>query len=465
MFSKILIANRGEIACRVIKTARRLGIKTVAVFSDADRGARHVAMADEAVHIGGSPARESYLMVDRILDAAKRTGAQAIHPGYGFLSENANFARAVRDAGLVFVGPEPETLETMGDKLNARRAAIAAALPVLPGGEAADRDAARHRAAESGFPLLVKAVAGGGGRGMRRVDSESRLDREIDLAMAEAQAAFGDPRIYVERFVGRGRHVEVQVIGDGRRAVHLGDRDCSIQRRYQKLVEEAPAPGLADGPRDALRQAAVRLAESVGYRGAGTVEFLVDAETFDFFFLEMNARIQVEHPVTEAVTGIDLIEQQILIAEGHELGLVQDAIRLEGHAIEARINAEDWRRDFRPSPGTVRRVAWPAGRGIRIDSHIADGGDVPPHYDSLIGKLIVSGRDRAAAVERLRAALGSLRIEGVETTAGLHRRIAADPRFAAGGVDTGFFESDFEPDGAIRRLGAQRKQGKAFAHG
>jgi acetyl-CoA carboxylase biotin carboxylase subunit len=360
--------------------------------------------------VGPAASAQSYLSVEAVIAAAKVVNADAIHPGYGFLSENAAFARAAAEAGILFVGPDPASLDAMGDKLNARRIAVEAGLPVVPGGEAANAAEARTRAGETGYPLLL------------------------------AQAAFGDPRIYVERFIASGRHVEVQVIGDGSRAIHLGDRDCSIQRRFQKLVEEAPAPGIPDDKREALRSAAVRLAEHLNYRGAGTVEFLVDAETFDFYFLEMNARIQVEHPVTEEVTGIDIVELQLSIADGQPLGLSQDNVDFTGHAIEVRINAEDWRHDFRPSPGTVKRAAWPTGPGIRVDSHIADGGTIPPLYDSLMGKIIVSGKDRAEAVERLASALEATQIEGVASTAGIHRLIAADPRFVAGGVDTRFFE-------------------------
>ncbi|MEO8114586.1 MAG: ATP-grasp domain-containing protein, partial [Phenylobacterium sp.] len=327
-----------------------------------------------------------------------------------------------------------------GDKLMARRVASDAGLPVVPGGEAVDKAQARRQAAETGYPLLIKAVAGGGGRGMQRVDREAELDARIDLAVAEARAAFGDGRVYVERYIASGRHVEVQVLGDGVRAIQLGSRDCSIQRRFQKLVEEAPAPGIPEPQHEALLAAAVRLAEHLAYRGAGTVEFLVDAATFEFYFLEMNARIQVEHPVTEAVTGVDLIEQQLLIADGQPLGLDQAALVPQGHAIEVRINAEDWRADFQPSPGRVSRAAWPAGGRIRVDTHIASGGLAPPFYDSLIGKLIVSGASRPEAVARLAQALDRLEIEGVATTTGLHRLIAADPRFVRGGVDTGFFE-------------------------
>jgi acetyl-CoA carboxylase biotin carboxylase subunit len=419
MIRRLFIANRGEIALRVIRTARRLGMTTVLAVSEADRESLPALLADEVRPVG------SYLDIAGMVAAA--AGCDAIHPGYGFLSENAAFARAAAEVGIVFVGPDPATLAAMGDKLEARRIAEEAGLPVVPG-------------REGGYPLLIKAVAGGGGRGMKRVDREEDLDAAMAMAAAEAEAAFGDGRLYVERFIASGRHVEVQVLGDGESAIHLGDRDCSIQRRFQKLVEEAPAPGIPDDKREALRAAAVRLAEHLRYRGAGTVEFLVDAESFDFYFLEMNARIQVEHPVTEAVTGIDLVEQQLLIADGRKLALRQDMIALEGHAIEARINAEDWRNHFRPSPGIVRRAAWPAGPSIRVDTHIAAGGAVPPLYDSLIGKIIVSGTDRAEAVARLGAALDALDIEGVETTAGLHRKIARDPRFIVGGVDTRFFE-------------------------
>ena len=390
--------------------------------------------------IGPAPSAQSYLDVGAVIAAARTGRADAVHPGYGFLSENAAFAQAVAAAGMIFVGPDLASLTAMGDKLMARTVGIAAGLPVVPGGEAADKAAARAQAAHTGYPLLLKAVSGGGGRGMKRVDAPDQLDAQIDMAMAEAQAAFGDPRVYVERFIARGRHVEVQVLGDGHEAIHLGTRDCSIQRRFQKLVEEAPAPAIPADKRAAIEAAAVNLARHLQYRGAGTVEFLVDAETFDFYFLEMNARIQVEHPVTEAITGVDLIEQQILIAGSAPLSLRQGDIRPLGHAIEVRINAEDWRADFRPSPGRVTRAAWPVGPGIRIDTHIASGGEVPPYYDSLIGKLIVAAPTRAQAVALLARALDHLTIEGVDTTRDLHRAIVADPRFVTGGVDTRFFE-------------------------
>ncbi|TAK50950.1 MAG: ATP-grasp domain-containing protein [Gammaproteobacteria bacterium] len=440
MIHRLFIANRGEIALRVIRTARRLGMTTILGASAADLTSLPTCLADEVVGIGPAPSSTSYLSIDNIVAAARQARADALHPGYGFLSENAAFAQALGIAGIRFTGPDVVSLQAMGDKLMARRIGAEAGLPVVPGGEAADREAVHRRAADTGYPLLLKAVAGGGGRGMKKVERPGDLDHQIDLAMAEARAAFGDPRIYVERFIGHGRHVEVQVLSDGQRAIHLGTRDCSIQRRFQKLVEEAPAPGLPAAVHDALTAAAVRLARHLHYRGAGTVEFLVDCDGFEFYFLEMNARIQVEHPVTEAITGIDLVEQQLLVAEGQPLGITQDHVKCSGHAIEVRINAEDWRRDFRPCPGRVSRACWPAGPGIRVDTHIARGSVVPPYYDSLLGKVIVAGSNRSETVARLGEALECLDIQGVQTTAGLQRRIAADPRFLAGGVDTRFFE-------------------------
>jgi len=440
MIQRLFIANRGEIALRIARTAQRLGMTAIVGASQADVTSLPARLADEVALIGPAPSSQSYLNVEAVIAAAIAARADAIHPGYGFLSENARFAEATARAGMIFVGPDIASLNAMGDKLMARSVGLAAGLPVVPGGEAATPEQAMARARETGFPVLLKAVAGGGGKGMKRVDRAADMPAMIDLAMSEAQASFGDPRVYVERFIASGRHVEVQVLGDGHEALHLGTRDCSIQRRFQKLVEEAPAPQLAEATRNGLEQAAVALTRHLAYRGAGTVEFLVDAQTGDFFFLEMNARIQVEHPVTEAITGIDLIEQQLLVAAGCRLGLTQDAVRPSGHAIEVRINAEDPAADFRPSPGRVTRAIWPAGPGIRIDSHIATGGVIPPYYDSLMGKLIVWGKDRPAAVALLSSALATLSIEGVPTTAPLHRRIVADPRFAAGGVDTRFLE-------------------------
>jgi acetyl-CoA carboxylase, biotin carboxylase subunit len=440
MIRKLFIANRGEIALRIMRTAKRMGIETILGVSEADKNSLGARMADHVVLLGPAASSQTYLNVDVVVAAAVQSGAEAVHPGYGFLSENARFSRAVSAAGLIFVGPTPESLDAVGDKLKARAVGVIAGLPVVPGGEAADISEARRRAQETGYPLLIKAVSGGGGRGMKRVDRAEDLEAMVAMAMAEAQAAFGDARVYVERYITRGRHVEVQVLGDGKRAIHLGTRDCSIQRRFQKLVEEAPAADIPEVQHEALRQAAVRLTEYLHYRGAGTVEFLVDAERFDFYFLEMNARIQVEHPVTEAITGIDLIEQQLLIADGLPLGLLQEDLIFTGHAIEVRINAEDWTKDFRPSPGKVTSANWPAGPNIRVDTHIESGDEVPPYYDSLMGKIIVSGKDRSDAIALMASALDSLIIEGVETTAPMHRKIMADKRFKTGAVDTRFFE-------------------------
>ncbi len=436
----LFIANRGEIALRVIRTAKRLGMKTALGVSDADANSRGAAEADHVVRLGPAPSSQSYLNIEKVVAAAKEAGADAVHPGYGFLSENIKFARAVADAGMIFVGPDPEALDAMGDKLKARHVAIEAGLPVVPGGEAETAEDAAKIADKTGYPLLIKAVSGGGGRGMKRVDKPEDLKSQIGYAMSEAEAAFGDPRIYVERFIASGRHVEVQVIGDGTRAIHLGTRDCSIQRRFQKLVEEAPAPNIPDDKHRAIENAAVKLAEHLHYKGAGTVEFLVDAETFDFYFLEMNARIQVEHPVTEEVTGVDIVEQQLLIASGAPLGYEQRDIEFLGAAIEVRINAEDPDADFRPSPGLVAKAEWPAGEGVRVDTHIRSGDTIPPTYDSLMGKLIVHGATREEAVARIAAALNRLNVEGVKTTAPLHARVMQDARFKKGGVDTRFFE-------------------------
>jgi len=438
--NSLFVANRGEIAVRVIRTARKLGMKTIIGASDADLTSRAAAEADEVVRLGPAPSAQSYLNVERIVAAAKDAGADAVHPGYGFLSENVRFARSVAESGMVFVGPGPEALDAMGDKLRARAIALDAGLPVVPGGQAKTVDEAAGIAATTGYPLLIKAVAGGGGRGMRRVDRPGDLRAQIGLAMSEAEAAFGDSRIYIERYIASARHVEVQVIGDGSRSIHLGTRDCSIQRRFQKLVEEAPAPGIPGDRLHAIESAAVALADFLEYRSAGTVEFLVDAVGFDFFFLEMNARIQVEHPVTEEITGVDIVEQQLLIADGAPLGLRQEDIEFRGAAIEVRINAEDPDEDFRPSPGLVLHAAWPAGDGVRVDTHIRSGDSVPPTYDSLIAKLVARGDTREEAMDRIAAALATLQVDGVRTTAPMHARIMSDPRFRQGAVDTRYFE-------------------------
>ncbi|WP_138759262.1 acetyl-CoA carboxylase biotin carboxylase subunit [Modestobacter altitudinis] len=437
---RLLIANRGEIAARVVRTCARLGIESVLAASDADLDSLPARLADRVVRLGPAPAAASYLDPAAVVRAARAVGADAVHPGYGFLSENPALALACEAAGIIFVGPSVESLHAVGDKLTARSHALTAGLPVVPGGEAVDLAGARAVAAEVGYPLLVKAVGGGGGRGMKRVDSADQLAHTLDLATSEAAAAFGDPRVYLERYVSSGRHVEVQVLGDGTRAVALGDRDCSVQRRYQKLFEEAPAPLLPDSVRAEMAAAALALALHLQYRGLGTVELLYDRERETFYFLEMNARIQVEHPVTEMVTGLDLVAEQLAVAEGLPLRIRQQDVVLTGHAVECRINAEDWAHGFRPSPGRIDRVVLPVGEGLRVDTHVQGGSVVPPYYDSLLGKLIVHGVDRADALTRARAALDLLRIEGVTTTVPVHQALLADAEFAAGGVDTAFFE-------------------------
>ncbi|HYK71336.1 MAG TPA: biotin carboxylase N-terminal domain-containing protein [Streptosporangiaceae bacterium] len=437
---RILIANRGEIAARILRTCRQLGIEAVLAASDADCDSMPARLADSVIRLGPAAAVDSYLSVDAVVAAARAAGADAIHPGYGFLSENPALARACEAAGIVFIGPTGSQLEAVGDKLTARAHATAAGLPVAAGGEVAGVAEAADLAAAIGFPVLVKAVGGGGGRGLRPVRQADALAGTVTMAMAEAAAAFGDPRVYLERYLPSGRHVEVQLLGDGDSVIHLGDRDCSVQRRYQKLIEEAPAPLLDDDLRTAIRNAAVNFGRHLSYRGAGTVEFLVDPARRAFYFLEMNARIQVEHPVTEAISGIDIVAEQIWIAEGNSLRFDQDDVALSGHAIECRINAEDWADGFRPSPGTVTTAVVPVGPGIRVDTHVQPGSAVPPWYDSLLAKLIVSGRDRAEALARLRGALARCDIGGVATTIGLHEKLTASTEFEAGGVDTGFLE-------------------------
>ena len=462
MLRRVLVANRGEIAVRVIRTCRRLGIETVLTVSAADAGSLPARLADQVILIGPGPAGASYLSVDAVMRAAVAAGADAVHPGYGFLSENARLARACAAAGIVFIGPEPETLEATGDKLAAREHAVTAGLPVLSGGHVSPETPGELAAlaARIGYPVLVKAAGGGGGRGLRVVRDPAALAQSVALASAEAGAAFGDPRVYLERYVERGRHVEVQLLGDGDHVIHLGDRDCSVQRRYQKLIEEAPAPGLDDGLRERLRGAAVALGEHLRYRGAGTVEFLVDADSAstsegEFYFLEVNARVQVEHPVTETVTGIDIVAEQLAIAEGRPLRLKQADVTFDGHAIEVRLNAEDPENDFRPSPGTVTRTVFPAttlradtspareaggkaGTGVRVDTHLQAGATVPPYYDSLLAKVIARGGDRDGALGALRGALDRCDIDGVTTNLELHRALLADAEFAAGSVDTGY---------------------------
>jgi acetyl-CoA carboxylase biotin carboxylase subunit len=436
---RILIANRGEIAVRIIRTCRALGIETVLAASQVDLDSMPARLADRTICIGPARPAESYLNVEAIVHAAQATAADAIHPGYGFLSERAALARLCESSAIVFIGPTAAQIEAVGDKLRARAEAEAAQVPVVPGCAVTVVEEALIAAREIGVPLLVKAVGGGGGRGMKRVDSLTELPAALELAAAEAGAAFGDARVYLERYVASGRHVEVQVLGDGAgQVIHLGERDCSTQRRYQKLVEETPAPGLSAGLRAGLHAAAVRFAQRLAYRGAGTVEFLVDKQRDSFYFLEMNARIQVEHPVTEAVTGVDLIAEQIAIAGGSGLRLAQADIRIDGCAVECRINAEDPDHDFRPSPGQVVAVDWPVQEGIRVDTHIAAGSRIPPYYDSLMAKIIAHAPDRAGAIGRLREALAATRLTGVHSNLAFQERVLASAEFQAGGFDTGF---------------------------
>jgi acetyl-CoA carboxylase biotin carboxylase subunit len=438
---RILIANRGEIAARIIRTCRALHIETVLAVSEADRDSVPAGLADRTVCIGPARASESYLNAAIIVQAALGTQVDAVHPGYGFLSERAVLAQLCEARGLVFIGPTAAQLEMVSDKVRARSEAERAGIPVAPGATVATLDEAIAAAREIGTPLLVKAVGGGGGRGMKRVDRLEDLPAAMALAAAEAQAGFGDPRVFLERFIPSARHVEVQIFGDGTgNVVQMGERDCSVQRRYQKLLEESPAPGLSDSCRRGLHEAAVRFSQRLSYRGAGTVEFLVDQQSDAFFFLEMNARIQVEHPVTEAVTGIDLIGEQIAVAGGSGLSSTQSEIRCGGHAMECRVNAEDPAKHFAPSPGMAHVAIWPSGAGIRVDTHIASGSRVPPFYDSLLGKVIAHGPDRKTALARLRSAIAAVRIVGVQTNVSFHAMLLADPEFQAGGVDTGFVE-------------------------
>jgi acetyl-CoA carboxylase biotin carboxylase subunit len=452
ILKRILIANRGEIAVRVMRTCERLGVETVLAASDIDMTSVAARRADHVVRVGPASASGSYLNVAAVIAAARAAGVDALHPGYGFLSENAELARACAAAGVVFIGPTPEQLAAVGDKLEARGHAVAAGLPVLPGGEVSSLDAAAALATHVGYPVLIKAVGGGGGRGMRQVRSPEALVEALDLAIAEAAAAFGDPRVYLERYIAAGRHVEVQILGDGHSVVHLGTRDCSIQRRYQKLIEEAPAPQLPMQVRQHMQEAAASLGRHMAYRGLGTVEFLYDCDREAFYFLEMNARIQVEHPVTEAICGLDLVECQIRVAEGRRLPFAQSDVRSDGHAIECRINAEDWLRDFRPSPGRVTRAIFAAGEGIRVDTHIEAGAEVPPYYDSLMAKVIAHGRDRTQALERLSGALARCEIEGVSNTLSLQRAMVRSAEFTAGGVTTDYFRRFLENHPASERI-------------
>jgi acetyl-CoA carboxylase biotin carboxylase subunit len=440
--TRVLVANRGEIAIRVIRACRDLGLTSVAVYSEADADALHVTLADEAVPIGPAPAKASYLDVSRIVTAAQDTGCDAVHPGYGFLSENAELARACAAAGIAFVGPPAEVIERVGDKVSARLAARNASVPVVPGSDRLqDADEALRYATDVGFPVLLKAAAGGGGRGIRRVDSPDELVTAFAQAAREAEAAFGDGGLFVEKYIVDARHVEVQIVADSAGVVHFGERDCSLQRRRQKLIEESPAPGLPDQLRKDLGSAATQLAAEVGYLGAGTVEFLVDPHTWAFYFIEVNARIQVEHGITELVTGRDLVALQLQVAAGLPLGFAQDDVTLSGTAIEFRINAEDPSRDFFPSPGTLSFLRLPAGPGVRVDTGFETGRAVPPYYDSLLAKLMVWAPDRPLALARARRALAELTAEGVATTTPLHQRILDWDEFQAGRCHTGSLET------------------------
>jgi len=432
MFSKILIANRGEIALRVIRACREMGISTVAVHSTADTDAMHVRMADEAVCIGPAPASQSYLHVPSIISACEITGAEAIHPGYGFLSENAAFVQVVADHGFTFIGPTAEHIRIMGDKITAKDTMKALGVPCVPGsdGEVPDLDAARCIAAEIGFPVIVKATAGGGGRGMKLARSAEQLDHAFQTARSESKAAFGNDAVYIEKYLDKPRHIEVQVFGDGKgHAVHLGERDCSLQRRHQKVFEEAPGPAITPELRDRIGRTCAEAVANIGYAGAGTIEFLY--ENGEFFFIEMNTRLQVEHPVTEAVFGVDLVREQIRVAAGLPLSFRQEDLHLNGHSIEVRINAERLP-TFNPCPGRITAYHAPGGLGVRMDSALYNGYTVPPYYDSLIGKLIVHGRDRAEALARLDRALGELIVDGVDTTLPLFRELLADPDIQRG---------------------------------
>lgn len=451
MFETVLVANRGEIAVRVIRTLRSMGVRSVAVFSDADADARHVREADTAVRIGPAPAAESYLSVERLLEAAARTGAQAVHPGYGFLAENAGFARACAEAGLVFIGPPPDAIALMGDKIRAKETVRAAGVPVVPGssGSGLTDDQLADAAREIGVPVLLKPSAGGGGKGMRLVRDPERLAEEIAAARREARASFGDDTLLVERWIDRPRHIEIQVLADGHGGVvHLGERECSLQRRHQKIIEEAPSVLLDGATRAAMGEAAVQAARSCGYRGAGTVEFIVPGgDPSSYYFMEMNTRLQVEHPVTELITGLDLVEWQLRAAAGERLGFAQEDVRLTGHAVEARICAEDPSRGFLPSGGTVLRLREPQGEGVRTDSGLSEGTEVGSLYDPMLSKVIAYGPDRASALRRLRAALAETVTLGVPTNAGFLRRLLAHPAVVRGDLDTGLVER--EADGLV----------------
>jgi acetyl-CoA carboxylase biotin carboxylase subunit len=453
MFRKILIANRGEIAVRIERACRDLGISPVAVFSEADAGALHVRLADEAYEAGPAPSVESYLRIEKIIEVARACGAQAVHPGYGFLAENADFAQAVVDAGLTFIGPPAEAMRLMGTKTSARRIAIAAGVPVVPGttDPLSSLDEARRVAASFGYPVMLKASAGGGGKGMRLVLSEEELPSAFETAQSEAAAAFGNSEVYIEKAIERPRHIEIQIFADTRsNFAHLGERECSIQRRHQKVIEECPSPINDASLRAQMGEAAIKAARAVDYTGAGTVEFLVSDATRDFYFLEMNTRLQVEHPVTELVTGIDLVREQIRVAAGEPLSFRQEDVAWKGHAIECRVYAEDPENNFLPSPGRITHLRTPAGPGVRDDGGVEAGAEVSIYYDPMISKLAAWGRTRVEAVDRLRRALDEYSVGGIKTTLPFFREVVRDEEFIAGRLDTGFIQRFFERRDATR---------------
>ena len=445
---KILVANRGEIALRVMRSAREMGIKTVAVYSAADRDALHVRYADEAVFIGEAPSNQSYLVGEKIIDACRKTGAEAIHPGYGFLSENPAFARLVRESGLILIGPSPEAMEIMGNKLSAKAAAMKYNIPMVPGTEEAITDVAeaKNRAIEVGFPILIKAAAGGGGKGMRIVEQAADFEEQMQLAVSEATSAFGDGSVFIERYVSSPRHIEIQVLGDTHgNIVHLFERECSVQRRHQKVIEEAPSSVLTPEIRRQMGKCAVDVARAVNYTGAGTVEFILD-EQLNFFFLEMNTRLQVEHPVSELITNIDLVKEQIKIARGEAISFKQEDLEINGHAIELRVYAEDPANNFLPDIGTLQTYVTPKGPGVRVDDGFEQGMEIPIYYDPMIAKLIVYGKDRAEAIERMIRAINEYQITGITTTLAFGKFVMQHPAFTSGQFDTHFVKKYFTPE-------------------
>ena len=442
MLEKVLIANRGEIALRILRACRDLGVRTVAVHSEVDRDLLHVRLADESVCIGPADSQQSYLNIPAIISAAEVTNADAIHPGYGFLSENADFAERVESSGFIFVGPNAQNIREMGDKAAARKAALASGLPCVPGSDGEltdDLDDSKAQAREVGYPVLIKATAGGGGRGMRGVREEAEMEEALELTRAEAQAAFGNGAVYLEKFLDHPRHIEFQVLADAHgEVIHLAERDCSVQRRHQKVIEESPAPGITEQQREELGGRVVAACKKMNYRSVGTFEFLY--QDGEFYFIEMNTRIQVEHPVTEMVTGIDLVRHQLLVAQGEPLSIRQSEVRLRGHAVECRINAED-PKTFLPQPGRVTHFHSPGGPGVRMDTHLYTGYTVPPNYDSMIGKVVAHARDRTVALRRMNRALAELVVEGIHTNVPLHQELLEDPQFQEGGVNIHFLEN------------------------